>query len=231
MYMNSIRNRLLELVKLGNPTFVQSLHPGIEHILGLKIPDIRILAKQLAADSNWKIILDNMDHYYMEERILHGMVIGYVKGITLEERLYEIGKFLPLINSWSVCDTFCSTLKFTIRHRSEVWEYIQSCFDSGEEYILRFAIVMSLNYYITLEYIDKIFCYMNNIHTDFYYVKMAQAWAVSVCYIKYPSITEEFLKDNQLDDFTQNKSIQKICESFRVDPRDKVRIKRYVRKV
>ena len=57
------------------------------------------------------------------------------------------------------------------------------------------------------------------------YVKMAAAWAVSVCYVKFPEKTEVFLRKNLLDDFTHNKAIQKIRESYRVSKEEKERLK------
>ena len=57
-----------------------------------------------------------------------------------------------------------------------------------------------------------------------YYAKMAAAWAVSVCYVKYPEKTEEWLKESNLDDWTFNKSIQKIKESLRVSDAEKKRL-------
>lgn len=41
--------------------------------------------------------------------------------------------------------------------------------------------------------------------------------ALSICYIKLPEKTYKYLKTSQLDNWTFNKSIQKICESLRVD--------------
>ena len=227
--MDNVQDRLLELAKMGNPVFARSLHPGIDNVLGIRILDIRKLAKQLAAEVNWKENIAHLNHYYMEERILHGMIIGYVKNMTLEDRLSEIEKFLPLINSWSVCDTFCSTLKLADQYQSEVWNFILPHFHSDKEYTVRFAIVMALSYYVNSEYVDKVLSCLNDIHHDAYYVKMAIAWAVSVCYVKYPVETEIFFKNNLLDDFTQNKALQKIRESFRVSSSEKERLKIYCR--
>lgn len=44
-------------------------------------------------------------------------------------------------------------------------------------------------------------------------MKMAVAWTLSMCYVSYPSQTECVLLSGELDDFTHNKTIQKICES------------------
>ena len=46
---------------------------------------------------------------------------------------------------------------------------------------------------------------------------MAVAWALSVCYVKYPGKTLPYLRNNSLDDFTYNKALQKIIESNRID--------------
>ncbi len=76
---------------------------------------------------------------------------------------------------------------------------------------------MILNFYIVEDYIDEVLNILNNIHHDGYYVKMAVAWAISYCYISFPEKTLDFLKNNNLDKFTYNKSLQKIIESNRVD--------------
>ena len=75
---------------------------------------------------------------------------------------------------------------------------------------------MMLNFYIVDDYIDSVLSVLNNIHHDGYYVKMAVAWAISFAYIHFPDKTLFFLKNNNLDNFTYNKSLQKIIESNRV---------------
>ena len=50
---------------------------------------------------------------------------------------------------------------------------------------------------------------------------MANAWLLSICYIKYPKETLNYLKRANLDVFTYNKTISKICDSFRVKKEDK----------
>ena len=75
------------------------------------------------------------------------------------------------------------------------------------------------------EYIDKILKIFDVTKHDGYYVKMAVAWAISVCYIKFPKVTEQYLDNSNLDEFTYKKSIQKIRESYRVTPEQKRRLK------
>jgi 3-methyladenine DNA glycosylase AlkD len=71
---------------------------------------------------------------------------------------------------------------------------------------------------------------LDNIKHDGYYVKMAVASAISICYVKFPLRTMKYLKNNNLDDFTYNKSLQKISESLQVDKETKAIIRSIKRK-
>ena len=111
-----------------------------------------------------------------------------------------------------------------------MYEYIQKYLNSDKEYELRFAIVVLMQYFINEDYIDAILQIYDNIRHDGYYVKMAVAWAISVCFVKFREKTLEFLKCSNLDDFTYNKSLQKVRESNRVSKEDKDMVKRIRRK-
>ena len=76
-------------------------------------------------------------------------------------------------------------------------------------------------------YIDEILQKVDRIENNEYYVQMAIAWLISFAYIKQKDKTEKYLLKNNLDKFTQNKSIQKICESFRVSKEDKEKLRQY----
>ncbi len=138
--------------------------------------------------------------------------------------LEHVEAFIQRIDNWSVCDSFCTHLKITRQHQARMWEFITSYVSSNRAYDVRFAVVMMLTYYVEPDYLDSLFNYSNEIKHDDYYVKMAIAWAISICFIKYPAETMAYLNHNELDDFTFNKSLQKIRESTRVDMNTKVRI-------
>ena len=90
---------------------------------------------------------------------------------------------------------------------------------------------MILSYYIREDYLDEIFRIFENITHEGYYVRMGVAWAVSICYIKFPEKTLQFLKTCTLDDWTYNKTIQKIIDSYRVSNEEKEVLKTMKRKV
>ena len=139
---------------------------------------------------------------------------------------------VPRIDNWAVCDTFCGDLKFADReeNRRRVWEFLQSYLSDDREYFLRFGVVMIMDHYIDVSHIDSILKILAGIHHEGYYVKMAVAWALSMCYVAFPQKTEALIKNNRMDDFTHNKTIQKIRESYRVSKEDKERLKGLKRK-
>ena len=89
---------------------------------------------------------------------------------------------------------------------------------------------MSLAYFKDGEYAPRVFEKFDKIENDDYYVKMAVAWAVSVFFVNAREETRRYLENNRLDDFTFNKSLQKIIESYRVTPQDKAEIRAMKRK-
>lgn len=224
-----IRGEIFELIDEDYKKFSSSLLPNIDNILGVRLPELRKLAKKVAKD-DWRKFIDTADNQYFEQIMLQGMVLGYIK-TNIEEILLYVAEFIPKIDNWSVCDSFCGGLKFTNNNMEQVWNFIQPFLSSKKEYEVRFAVVMLLDFYINDEYIDKVLKLLDNVNHPGYYAKMAVAWAVSICYIKFPEKTMDYLKNNNLDYFTYNKSLQKICESLRVDKETKKIIKAMRRKL
>lgn len=224
-----IRGEIFELIDEDYKKFSSSLLPNIDNILGVRLPELRKLAKKVAKD-DWRKFIDTADNQYFEQIMLQGMVLGYIK-TNIEEILLYLAEFIPKIDNWSMCDSFCGGLKFTNNNMEQVWNFIQPFLSSKKEYEVRFAVVMLLDFYINDEYIDKVLKLLDNVNHPGYYAKMAVAWAVSICYIKFPEKTMDYLKNNNLDYFTYNKSLQKICESLRVDKETKKIIKAMRRKL
>lgn len=82
-------------------------------------------------------------------------------------------------------------------------------------------IIIILDYYLTDEYINEVFSIFDRVKKEDYYVKMAIAWTLQVAYVKYKERTMKYLKNNKLDDFTYNKAIQKMIESYRISKEEK----------
>lgn len=89
----TIKENLLQLAENGNKKFTESLHPGIENVLGIRIPALRRLGAQIAKD-DWESYLQTADTYYMEERMLQGMVISNLKMKDTQAYLSLVARFL-----------------------------------------------------------------------------------------------------------------------------------------
>ncbi|WEK55781.1 MAG: DNA alkylation repair protein [Candidatus Cohnella colombiensis] len=218
-----IREQIIALADEEYRKFSAALIPTIDNILGVRLPLLRQLARNIVK-GDWRKYLNDADCTYFEEVMLQGMVIGELK-IDIEEVLSNVAHFVPKIDNWSTCDSFCSGLKIAKLNQERVWHFIQPYLLSEQQYELRFGIVMLLNYYVKENYIDDVLQRLDRIKHDGYYVKMAIAWAVSICFAKLPGRTMAYLNNNSLDEFTYHKALQKIVESQRVDRDVKVIIK------
>lgn len=214
-----VYHRLEELADPQYQKFHSGLLPGVENVLGVRVPDLRKLAKEIAM-GDWQTFLKENDRRFYECDMLQGLVIGYAK-IDFETRFSYIKSFVPRIHNWAVCDMCCSSFKEAKQHRAEVWEFLKPYLSSGEEYEIRFGVVMLLSHFIDAEYVQKAFAAFDGITSEAYYVRMAVAWAISVYFVHFREETFAYLKNNQLDDWTYNKALQKIVESYRVDAETK----------
>lgn len=227
--MNNVEilNKIYELSDEKYKKFHGSLCPNTNNIIGVRVPILRTLAKEIAKE-DFRNYLKNAKNDYYEEILLQGMVIGIAK-MDFKEVCKYLLEFIPKIDNWAVCDITTAGLKATKKYRNEMFEFIKPYLKSKKEFELRFAIVMLLDFYITEDYIDEVLKILNNVKSEFYYVKMAIAWAISIAFIKFPDKTMQLLKNNKLDDFTYNKALQKIIESYRIDNITKNKIRKMKR--
>ena len=211
-----IKKELQNLADTKYKEFHKGLCPGTENIIGVRVPVLREYAKKLSKKYEIDDLLENIDDEYYEEIMLQGMLIGLKKDKEIANILKNIEKFVPKIDNWAVCDTFCAGLKITKKNLDKMWEFLQKYVKSSKEFEIRFGVVMILDYYITESYLDRNFKIFDSIKSDKYYVQMAVAWAVSMCLIKFYDKTIEYLNKCKLDKFTYNKALQKAIESYRI---------------
>ena len=105
-------NRLVrsELYEHMDPEFGKYLAmnlPGCGNIIGVRLDDLKEIARQIA-DINWKEYLKHAPDDTLEDVVIQGLVLGFAQG-KLEEILAYADEFVPKIDNWWVCDSFCST--------------------------------------------------------------------------------------------------------------------------
>ena len=221
--MIDVKNELLALRDDDNAEFVRKLVPGDRVIIGARLPAMRDLAKRIAKD-DWEGYIDTWSPECMEDYMIRGLVIAYAK-MDLDRRLREYRRFIPLIDNWSVCDSFCITWKPKKSEKDAVWRFIVPYLRTNDEFQMRFSAVMMLGHFVSDDYVEQVISELDSADNDGYYFRMAKAWAISVCFAKYPDITMAYLEKGTLDDETLRMTVRKIIDSYRVSDDLKVKVR------
>ena len=225
MKISSIENELMGKADSRYKEFHSALIPGVSDILGVRLPEIRKIAKKYVGTDLGNEFLSQLPHNFYDEYMLHGIMIGYMRVDYLKTEKY-VTDFLPYIDNWAVCDSFVSSLKTFFKNRESAYEFIKTQLKSDSPYRIRFALVAFLNYYTDDRYArDALTLAVSVSKNSHYYVKMALAWLISVFLVKQYEITVPIIENRLLPSWIHNKSIQKAKESFRISDERKAYLK------
>ncbi|MBR3605018.1 MAG: DNA alkylation repair protein [Candidatus Gastranaerophilales bacterium] len=212
--INDLKNELKSLADVKYQEFSLKLNPNVNNIIGVRLPFLRKIAKKIA-HNNFEIFFKENDDEFFELTMLEGMVIGYLA--LLEQEKY-IKKFIPKINNWAICDSFCAGLKNIKK------EFLEPYFKSDKEYEIRFAFVILLNYYIDSDY-SYVIKKITEFDNEKYYAKMAAAWCLSICLIKNYDKCIDDIKTLDIHPWVKNKALTKAIESLRLNKKQKETLK------
>ena len=201
--------------------FTHKLIPTLsrERIIGVRLPALRKLAKDLAKQQPEAValFLNSLPHYYHEENLLHGFLIEQVK--DFDQAITYTEAFLPYIDNWAVCDTFSP--KLFQKHPKETYTHILQWLKSPQPYTIRYGIGLLLSNYLDDYFESGMLSLVANIQSDKYYVNMMIAWYFATALAKQQNYAIKFIEDKKLDDWTHNKAIQKAIESRRITDEQK----------
>ena len=198
------------------------LNNTIYPTIGIRIPVLRNLAREVAKNDYLDYI--NSKHTYYEKYMIHGLVIGYTK-IPFKDKLKLLKKYIPYIHDWSMVDIPVSNLKDFKKNREEGYKFILTLFNN-KPFSIRFGLILLLDYYLNDEYIELVLDIVLNIKNDDYYVMMAKAWLLATAYINYSDKIDYLLNNNLLPKDVHNKTISKICDSYRISNINKDKVKK-----
>lgn len=219
MKIAKIRNSLFEMQDIAYRDFSFPLSPGIksEEIIGVRLPELRKLAKELSRDPDINIFLQDVPHKYHEERNLHAMIINEIK--DYHTVIYEINNWLPCVNAWSISDTLSP--KIFKKHPEGLVDQCYKWIDSSETYTIRVGILILMKFYLDDSFDISHAKKIAKIRSEEYYVNMMKAWYFATALAKQWDLVISLLENNALDDWTHNKTIQKSIESYRVSDEHK----------
>ena len=214
-------------------------------ILGVHIPELKRLAKELSRSDDAADLIVSFEaestagNLCFEEKIVWGLLINALKVPEMQKYAY-LRAFVPAMDNWAVCDTICCNIKW-ITDKNTLWEFLQPYFDSDSEFEVRFAVVMSMIYFLDAESFQKLtsrldFLDFSKIQSEFlspkeakvakrvrgvakgerpYYVRMAVAWLLATALAKLPDQTRAYVNACDLPEDVIRLYKRKAMESFR----------------
>jgi len=220
----NIREELFALRDEEYAAFQQKLIPGVpaERVIGVRVPELRKLAKRYYKDSEHRQFLQALPHGYYDEDLLHALLIAEEKDFA--RCLEATEAFLPFIDNWAVCDIFSP--KVFQKHKEELLERIRIWIKSEKTYTCRFGIGMLMQHFLDADFDAAYLEIPAAVQSEEYYVNMMLAWFFATALAKQWEATIPYLENKRLTRWTHNKAIQKARESYRISAAEKEYLKR-----
>ena len=193
--------------------FSKQIIPSSRPFIGVKIPKVREIIKRVSKDKIPEFLA--VEPVVIEEVLARGFMIAR---LPYSEMVSVFDSQVSYIGDWSTCDTFCAAIRKTVsKNREEFFELkVLPLIRSSGEFSTRVGVVLLLGY-VSSEWLPVIFERVEELASrEEYYVRMAVAWLVAECFIKFPEETFKYMRRSTLPAWTFNKAISKVCDSFRV---------------
>lgn len=189
-------------------------------VLCMPMASIRKVAKQISAGDGISFLKFAIGETY-EEVLIRGLVIADIKDLDLQIKFFDEWK--ESIDCWAICDSVCTSLKVLgkSKEKDKYFKYFCDLCYSEKEFVSRFGIITLMTTYLEEDYIDKILEICKEDKNEAYYVQMGIAWLLSVTFVKFREKTLKVIEEKALSKFTQNKTISKCRDSFRISREDK----------
>ena len=214
--------RQLETLAQGNESYAafnQRIVNTKMPVIGVRVPDLRRLARELApdmsaADISKLLTVQNKSFDYV---LLCGLLITHAR---LDDQMaIDLTKqYLPCVDSWAHIDVFVEKKR---RFASEVWwDFALECLQNEDEFTVRYGVISLMTNFLDEAHIDQVFAVLRNVKHDGYYVKMALAWLYATAAVHFFELTLAELENEHIDAWTRNKAYQKMRESRRFTPKE-----------
>ena len=217
--MEKIEKLLFELRDEEYAKFQAKLTPTVdpELFIGVRVPEVRKLAKELKNNPDVEVFLKELPHKYYDENMLHGLLVSEIKDYNIA--VAETDAFLPFVDNWAVCDIMSP--KIFKKHKKELIEKIKEWTKSSETYTIRFGIEMLMSHFLDEDFRTEYLEIPAQVRSEEYYVNMMIAWFFATALTKQWESTIPYIKNNKLNKWTHNKTIQKAIESYRITDEQK----------
>ena len=208
-------------------SFNNKIIPDAVEPFGIRVPVLKALAKEIAkGDFRGFLTLPHGNRH--EEIILRGLVMAAAK-TDYDEMLDFMKSFASDINNWAVCDTV--DFKGIKKNRERFWRDSRFFTEHDNPWFIRFGLEALMKYYLDDGYINEVLQCTAAVKSEFYYVKMMQAWLYATAAAKCREQTLAFLSDTPLDSELARMTVGKMRDSSRVSSEDAAVIKAKLLKI
>ena len=222
---------VMKLIKLaeGNDTYADFNKHIVNTkmpVIGVRVPDLRRLARELASDVSAAEISEllTVQDESFDYVLLCGLLITHAR-LDDQTAIDLTEQYLPRVDSWAHIDVFIEKKR---RFAGELWwNFALECLQSEAEFTVRYGVVSLMTNFLDEAHIDKVFAALQNVRHDGYYVKMALAWLYATAAVHFFELTLAELENGHIDTWTRNKAYQKMRESRRFTPEQQDVVARY----
>ncbi len=208
----SILSELFALRDEKYAAFQAKLTPGVplDSFIGVRVPNVRALAKKYAKTTEAKAFLSELPHKYYDENMLHALLVSEIR--DFDACIAETERFLPYVDNWAVCDIFSP--RIFAKHKPELLVKIREWAKSDRVYTCRFGIEMLMSHFLDADFKAEDLEIPAAVQSDEYYVNMMIAWYFATALTKQWDAAVPYIENRRLPLWVHRKTISKACESY-----------------
>ena len=219
----TIQESLFSMQEVAYGDFAAKLLPTVarERVIGVRLPLVRKLAKQIKGSAQADAFMRALPHEYLEENHLHAYLIGQMRDANA--CFDALDAFLPHVDNWSVCDSLrpaCITADYA-RFMQKIEQYL--C--DEHPYTVRFGIEMLMAYCLDERFDAAHLARVAAVQSEEYYVNMMIAWYFATALAKQWDVAIPYIEQRRLSPWVHAKAIQKAIESYRITDAQKAYLK------
>ena len=136
-------------------------------VIGVRVPDLRRLARELApdmsaADISKLLTAQNKSFDYV---LLCGLLITHAR-LDNQTAIDLTKQYLPHVDSWAHIDIFVEKKR---RFAGEIWwDFALECLQNEAEFTVRYDIISLMTNFLNEAHIDQVFAALRNVKHDGY---------------------------------------------------------------
>lgn len=210
-----------ELLRLHEDIGYREFHGKLTNTsyerIGVRVPALRALAKQIIKSGEWREFLSVRPVKYYEHAMLAGIISASVKE-PYEDKIQRLKEFSEFIDDWAVCDITCSSLRC---NDARLFDDMRVFASSDKVWLARIGLVVILGNFAFRERLDEIRETINGIVAEGYYIDMAAGWLICTLESHSEGAGIDLMRTAKISAKVKKIAAAKMRDSYRVSEKSK----------